>query len=174
MFALMNTSSGAQNRIGAIASGSEAVPGYPFHLVEVDGIPISISVSGPVRGSVVVMLTALPTPYDAVCHRLHIAVLRTVVIVPDRRMNAASVVHILDLLGVQSALLVGDWAGGELAWELSATRPDRFTGFVVIDVGHPRVADLRGVILNDACPPVGINTTTLAWIRGRSGVLIGV
>ena len=34
-------------------------------------------------------------------------------------------------------MLVGDRFGAELAWELAAARPDRFTGLVVIDRGHP-------------------------------------
>jgi pimeloyl-ACP methyl ester carboxylesterase len=62
---------------------------------------------------------------------------------------------------VRWALLVGDRVGGELAWELAATRLDRFIGLVVIDRGHPRVADLNGVIRDDGCPPVEMNTTAL-------------
>jgi hypothetical protein len=32
---------------------------------------------------------------------------------------------------------------------------------VVIDRGHPRVADLNGVVRDDGCPPVEMNTTAL-------------
>lgn len=53
-------------------------------------------------------------------------------------------ISILDALDVKWALLVGDRVGGEIAWELAATRLDRFIGLVVIDRGHPRVADRPG------------------------------
>ena len=68
---------------------------------------------------------------------------------------------VLDALEVKWALLVGDRVGGELAWELAATRLDRFIGLVVIDRGHPRVADPAGVVRDDHCPPVEMNTTAL-------------
>ena len=102
-----------------------------------------------------------PAAYDAVCQRLHTASLRTVVIGPDPRLTAKAVVGILDSLDIRWALLVGDRVGGELAWELAATRLDRFTGLVVVDRGHPRVADQTGVIRDEDCPPVEINTTAL-------------
>ena len=70
-------------------------------------------------------------------------------------------VAVLDALEVKWALLVGDRVGGELAWELAATRLDRFIGLVVIDRGHPRVADLTGAIRDEHCPPVEMNTTAL-------------
>ena len=64
-------------------------------------------------------------------------------------------------LDVRWGVLVGDRAGAELAWELAATRLDRFTGLVVVDRGHPRVPDPNGVIRDEDCPPVEINTTAL-------------
>ena len=80
--------------------------------------------------------------YDAVCQRLHTASLRTIVIGPDPRLTAKSVVGICSTRSTCVGVLVGDRVGGELAWELAATRLDRFIGLVVIDRGHPRVADL--------------------------------
>ena len=68
---------------------------------------------------------------------------------------------ILDALDVRWGILVGDRAGAELAWELAATRLDRFTGLIVIDRGHPKVPDQNGVVRDDDCPPVEINTTAL-------------
>lgn len=44
---------------------------------------------------------------------------------------------------------------------MAAVRPDRFTGLVVIDRPHPRVADPNGVVRNPDCPPVEVNTTAL-------------
>lgn len=133
-------------------------------MVTVDGFPVAVDVAGPDKGSVVVVLSAAhhgTSVYEAVCHRLHTASLRTIVIGPDARLTAKSVIGILDALDVRWALLVGDRIGGELAWELAATRLDRFIGLVVIDRGHPRVADLTGVIRDEHCPPVEMNTTAL-------------
>jgi pimeloyl-ACP methyl ester carboxylesterase len=136
----------------------------PGSMVTVDGFPVAVGVAGPEKGPVVVMLCAAhhaPAAYDPVCQRLHTAQLRTVVIAPDRRLTAKAVLGILDSLGVQWALLVGDRVGGELAWELAASRMDRFIGLVVIDRGHPRVADMTGVVRDEHCPPVEMNTTAL-------------
>ena len=113
-------------------------------MTTVDGFPIQVCDTGPEKGSVVVLLCAAQralTAYEAVCERLHTASLRTIVVGPDPRLTPKSVVGILDVLDVTWGVLVGDRDGAELAWELAATRLDRFTGLVVIDRGHPRVAD---------------------------------
>lgn len=133
-------------------------------MVTLDGFAVPVDVAGPEQGSAVVLLGAAshpPSAYDPICARLHTASLRTVVIGPDPRLTAKSVIGILDALDVRWALLVGDRAGAELAWELAATRLDRFIGLVVIDRGHPRVADLSGVVRDEDCPPVEMNTTAL-------------
>lgn len=133
-------------------------------MTTVDGFPIQVNVTGPDQGSVVVLLGAAQralATYEPVCERLHTASLRTVAIGPDQRLTPKSVIGVLDVLDISWSVLVGDRAGGELAWELAATRLDRFTGLVVIDRGHPRVADLAGVIRDEHCPPVEINTTAL-------------
>lgn len=133
-------------------------------MVTVDGFPVPVDVAGPEKGSAVVLLGAAqhsPAAYDGVCQRLHTASLRTVVIGADPRLTAKAVIGILDALDVRWALLVGDRHGGELAWELAATRLDRFIGLVVIDRGHPRVADPAGVVRDEHCPPVEMNTTVL-------------
>ncbi len=133
-------------------------------MTTVDGFPIPVSITGPENGSVVVVLSAAQravAAYDAVCDRLHTASLRTIVFGPDPRLTPKSVVGILDGLDIQWGVLVGDRTGGEIAWELAATRLDRFTGLIAIDRGHPRVADLAGVIRDEHCPPVEINTTAL-------------
>jgi hypothetical protein len=58
-------------------------------------------------------------------------------------------------------VVVGDRAGGELAWQLAATRVGRFVGLVAVDRGHPRVADLNGVVRDEQCPAVEVGTTVL-------------
>ena len=133
-------------------------------MTTLDGIPIPVAVAGPDKGVVVVILAAeqrAPAAYDAVCERLHTASLRTVVIGPDPRLTGKSVIGILDSLGIGWAVVVGDRAGAELAWKLAATRLGRFVGLVAIDRGHPRVADLDGVVRDEKCPPVEVATTVL-------------
>jgi pimeloyl-ACP methyl ester carboxylesterase len=133
-------------------------------MMTVDGYPVPVGVSGSENSPVVVLLGAAQqavAAYDTVCARLHTASLRTVVIGADDRLTAKSVIGVLDTLGVRWAVLVGDRVGAELAWELAATRLDRFTGLVVVDRGHPRAADHSGAVRDDACPPVELNTTAL-------------
>lgn len=134
-------------------------------MTTLDGFPVPVSVAGPEKGVVVVILgddDRPPAAYDAVCERLHTASLRTIVIGLDPRLTAKSVVGILDVLGIGWAVVFGDRAGGEIAWELAATRVGRFVGLVVVDRGHPRVADSNGVVLDEHCPPVEVGTTVLA------------
>jgi pimeloyl-ACP methyl ester carboxylesterase len=133
-------------------------------MTTLDGFPVPVAVAGPEKGVVVLILgdeQRSPLAYDAVCERLHTASLRTVVVGLDPRLTAKSVVGILDALGVAWAVVVGDRAGGELAWELAATKLGRFVGLVVIDRGHPRVANLEGVVVDGHCPPVEVGTTVL-------------
>jgi hypothetical protein len=133
-------------------------------MTTLDGIPIPVAVAGPDNGVVVIILGAeqrAPAAYDAVCERLHTASLRTVVIGPDPRLTGKSVIGILDSLGIGWGVVVGDRTGAELAWKLAATRLGRFVGLVAIDRGHPRVADLDGVVRDEECPPVEVATTVL-------------
>ena len=136
----------------------------PATLMTVDGFPVPVSVTGPEKGPYVVVLGAAqhaPAAYDSLCERLHVAAARTVVIGADPRLHPKAVVSVLDTLEVPWAVLVGDRFGADLAWEAAALRPDRFTGLVVIDRGHPRVPDPHGVIRDSDCPPVEMNTTAL-------------
>ncbi|MEI7716277.1 MAG: alpha/beta hydrolase [Mycobacterium sp.] len=134
------------------------------------GFAVPVAVAGPEEGIVVVILgdsNRAPLTYDALCERLHIAALRTVVIGFDARLTRASVLSLVDGLGIRWAALVGDGAGGDLAWELAATTAGRFVGLVVIDRGHPRVADSQASAADadadDAdFPPVRVDTTVLA------------
>ncbi|BBZ45005.1 alpha/beta fold hydrolase [Mycobacterium parmense] len=133
-------------------------------MTTLDGFPVPVAVTGADKGVVVLMIgdeQRSPAAYDAICERLHTASLRTVVIGFDPRLTAKSVVGILDALGIAWAVVVGDRAGGALAWELAATRLGRFTGLVVIDRGHPRVAGPDGAAPDEHCPPVEIGTTML-------------
>jgi pimeloyl-ACP methyl ester carboxylesterase len=133
-------------------------------MTTLEGFAVPVAVAGPEKGIVVVILgdeQRAPVAYDAVCERLHTASLRTVVIGLDKLLTAKSVIGILDALGISWAVVVGDRAGGELAWKLAATKLGRFVGLVAIDRGHPRVAGPGGVVLDDQCPPVEIGTTVL-------------
>ncbi len=133
-------------------------------MMTVDGFPVPVAVAGPEKGIHVVLLGAAqhaPAAYETLCQRLHTASVRTVVIGADPRLHPKSVISILEALDVPWAILVGDRFGADLAWELAAARPDRFTGLVVIDRGHPRVPDAHGVVRDPECPAVEINTTAL-------------
>ena len=79
----------------------------PSTVLTIDGFPATVDVSGPEKGSVVVLLGAAhqgPSAYDAVCQRLHTASLRTIAIAPDPRLTPKSVVGILDVLDVKECL----------------------------------------------------------------------
>ena len=133
-------------------------------MTTLDGFPVPVVVGGPETGVVVVVLgdqDRIPAAYDAVCERLHTASLRTVVIGFDPRLTPKSVIGILDALSIGWAVVMGDRAGGELAWELTATRLGRFVGLVAIDRGHPQAADYEGAITDGHCPPVEVGTTVL-------------
>ncbi len=133
-------------------------------MTTLEGFPVPVVVAGPEKGVVVVILgdeDRTPAAYDAVCERLHTASLRTVVVGFDPRLTPKSVIGILDALGIGWAVVMGDRAGADLAWELTATRLGRFVGLVVIDRGHPRVSDRDGDVRDDQCPPVEIGTTAL-------------
>lgn len=130
----------------------------------VEGSPIPVDISGPDKSPVVVLLGAARQAvgaYEAVCERLHTANLRTVVLGAEPHLTPKSVLGVLDAVGVRWAVLVGDRAGADLAWELAASRLDRFTGLVVIDRGHPRVPDPSGEVRDPHCPAVEMNTTAL-------------
>lgn len=133
-------------------------------MTTLDGFSVSVAVTGPDNGTVVVILPAeqrAPAAYDALCERLHNASLKTVVIAADPRLTAKSVVGILDSLSISWAVLFGDRAGAELAWELAATKLGRFAGLIAIDRAHPKVADADGGTRDEKCPPVEIATTVL-------------
>lgn len=130
-----------------------------------DGFPVPVGVSGPEKGTVVVVLAAeqrAPAAYDPLCERLHNASLRTVVIGADPRLTPKSVIGILDSLGIGWAVVVGDRSGAELAWVLAATKLGRFAGLVAIDRPHPRINGGEGP--DDTCPPVEIATTVLVSV----------
>lgn len=136
----------------------------PATMMTVDGFPVPVIVSGPDKGIHVVLLGAAmhaPSAYDALCARLHTAGVRTVVIGADPRLHPKAVVAIIDALEIPWAVLVGDRFGADVAWELAAARPDRFTGLVVVDRGHPALPDPHGTVRDADCPPVEINTTAL-------------
>lgn len=133
-------------------------------MTTLEGLPIPVQAAGPEQVLAVVLLGAAqraPAAYDAVCERLHHASLRTVVIGPHSDLTAQSVIDVVDALQIGWAVLVGDGAGADLAWELAATRLGRFLGLVVIDRGHPRAADVDGKVRDAHCPAVEVATTVL-------------
>lgn len=143
----------------------DAETSYQRHAqrMTVDGIPIEVVGIGPIRGPAVVMLTSSRSRgvVDRVCERLQVAALHPLVVIVDKRIAPETVMRLLATVGLQTAVLVGDRTGGQLAWQLAAAHPGRFTGLVVIDAGHPGVADVSGVISDSTCPAVRLNTTAI-------------
>ena len=75
----------------------------PATLMTVDGFPVPVSVTGPDKGPYIVVLGAAqhaPAAYDALCQRLHIASVRTVVIGADPRLHPKAVVSVLSLIHI--------------------------------------------------------------------------
>ncbi|UNB49914.1 alpha/beta hydrolase [Mycolicibacterium sp. YH-1] len=130
----------------------------------IDGLAVHVTAQGPAGGKTVVLLDQRSngeSPYRAIRERLHIAKVRTVDISADRAVSDKAVIQILDALRVRYAVLVGDRAGAEIGWKTAAHHPQRITGLVVIDRGHPRTADLTGTICDKYCPHVCTDTTVL-------------
>jgi hypothetical protein len=143
------------------------------HVDAIDGLKVPVTLSGPEKGRVVIMFDETPQrtdAYDIVRQRLHLAMFRTMVIPAHAKLSPKSVIDMLDQLKVPGGLLLGDRAGGELAWSLAATERERFTGLVVIDVGHPRVPDTGGAIRDNHCPAVEVDTTALVSARAVHAV----
>lgn len=139
----------------------------------IEGFEVPVTVCGPDNGRIVVMLDATTQEsdaYDMVRERLHLAMFRTVVIPTDGSLSPKSTIDILDRLKVPGGLLVGDGAGGELAWLLAAIQRERFTGLVTVDVGHPRAPDKSGVIRDEHCAAVEVDTTVLVSTRATQAV----
>lgn len=148
-----------------------SIPAYrqSMHYIDaIEGFQVPVTLSGPENGRIVIMIDETPqksNAYDIVRQRLHLAMFRTVLIPANATLSPKSVVDMLDKLKVAGGLLVGDGTGGELAWCLAASQRERFTGLVVIDVGHPRVPDNGGVIRDEHCPAVDVDTTALVSTR---------
>lgn len=142
------------------------------HVDLIDGSAVPVHVGGAEDGRTVAIFDTAPggvSPYHAVCERLHIAKLRTVLI-PAGRLTVKSAAWVLDALRVTGAVLAGDGVGAQLAWDLAATYHERFAGLVVIDCGHPRVADVNGVVRDEHCPHVHVDTTILVTGRPADAV----
>jgi pimeloyl-ACP methyl ester carboxylesterase len=54
----------------------------------------------------------------------------------DRRSLAASVIRLLDFVGIERATFVGASLGGITSLTIAAMEPDRVAGIVLIDIGH--------------------------------------
>lgn len=145
-----------------------------IHVVDaIDGIQVPVTMSGPATGRTIVMFddaSRITDAYDLVRDRLHVAMFRTVVISAEHELSPKAVVSVLDRLEVSSGLLVGDGAGGELAWSVAAAHGARFTGLVAIDCGHPSVPNIDGDIRDIHCPAVEVDTTVLVGTRATQAV----
>jgi hypothetical protein len=124
-----------------------------------------VQVGGPQSAHVVVLLRASDDPetvYDDVCERLHNSGLRTVVIgAQDHPLTERAVLAVLDELSLAWVNLVGNKDAADVAWLLAARTFGRFVSLIVVDRGHPAIADGQGHMLAEDCPAVEMPTTVL-------------
>jgi pimeloyl-ACP methyl ester carboxylesterase len=100
-----------------------------------------------------------------------VAKVHTVGISAGCAVSGKAVVGILDSLRVPSAVLVGDGPCAEIAWQAAAHHPQRITGLVVIDGGHPNTG--VGARADDGanlCPHVFADTTALVSSHAAGSV----
>lgn len=140
-------------------------------LYTIDGLPVQVSAQGPPDGRTVVLLDMSRTvgsPYQELRDRLHVAKVQTVGISARLPLSDKAIVAILDSLSIRCAVLVGDGPCAEIAWLTAAHHPQRITGLVVIDGGHPGTAhnDSRDAL----CPQVFADTTALVSSRGAGSI----
>jgi pimeloyl-ACP methyl ester carboxylesterase len=139
----------------------------------IDGAHMSLTLSGPATGRTVVIFeepARRQESYDILRERLHLAMFRVAGIPAHNGMDEKSVISFLDQLKITGALLVGDRAGGELAWDMAAGYGERFAGLVAIDCGHPKVPDVDGIVRDEGCPNVELDTTILVSSRAAHSV----
>lgn len=139
----------------------------------VDGLPVQVNLLGPRVGRSVVLLGQLPWnagSYPEIQERLRLARIQSIQITASRPLSTKAVIGLLDALAVRSAVVVGDRAGAEMAWHTAAHNPQRVTGLVVIDRGHPRTADTIGVVRDGSCPLVLADTTALVSTASQHSV----
>ncbi|MCX4094232.1 alpha/beta hydrolase [Nocardia sp. alder85J] len=128
----------------------------------------TVRIDGPQSRHTVVLL---PDPADAedafdrVIARLHNSELRTVTFETVEGLDATTGYALLDQLDAPWAVLVGNGAGAEVAWQLAARGYGRFIGMVAIGRGHPALADAEGTVSDASCPAVEISTTVVATKR---------
>lgn len=142
------------------------------HMYPIDGLPVQVSVQGPAGGRTVVLLDKSHTgesPYQDIRDRLHVAKVHTVGISAGFVVSDRAVVGILDSLRIPCAVLVGDGPCAKIAWQTAAHHPQRITGLVVIDGGHPRTTN-GARRDDDLCPHVFADTTALVSSRAAGSI----
>jgi pimeloyl-ACP methyl ester carboxylesterase len=69
----------------------------------------------------------------------------------------AFVIALLDSLGIPRAIIAGNSFGGQIAWELAATAPERVAALILVDaVGYPFVPESI---------PIGFRICMSPWLR---------
>jgi pimeloyl-ACP methyl ester carboxylesterase len=129
----------------------------------VDGLAVQVSTQGPAGDRTVVVLDMSHTGesrYQDIRDRLHVAKVQTVGISAGFVVSDKAVIDILDSLRIPCAVLVADGPCADMAWQAAAHHPQRITGLVLIDGGHPRAAN-RARRDDDLCPHVFADTTVL-------------
>jgi pimeloyl-ACP methyl ester carboxylesterase len=128
--------------------------------IKARGLTFDVFEGGPEGGEPVLLLHGFPQDhreFDLILPKLHAAGLRTYAVdqrgyspgarpsaVADYRLSEPTLdaVAVLDLLGLDSAHVIGhDW-GAQVAWLLAASHPERVRTLTAVSVPHPRALRL--------------------------------
>lgn len=137
---------------GAVVAQPPAVPGVRRTFAEARGVRFHITESGPTDGRPVVLLHGWPQHHYAYRDLLADPPEGLRIIAPDlpgygwsgppphrwvKEEVAADVLALMDALGLRRTLLVGhDW-GGYIGYRMVLREPERFDGFLVLNMAHP-------------------------------------
>ncbi|QLY33194.1 alpha/beta fold hydrolase [Nocardia huaxiensis] len=141
-----------QNAVDSVVSEPPAIAGVRRSFVEARGVRFHVTESGPADGRPVLVLHGWPQHHYAYRDLLANPPEGLRIIAPDlpgygwsgpaphrweKEEVAADLLALLDALGIGKTLLVGhDW-GGYVGYRLVLREPQRFDGFLVLNMAHP-------------------------------------
>ena len=135
-----------------IGSQPPAIPGVRRSFIDAHGVRFHVTEAGPVDGRPVLALHGWPQHHWVYRDLLTNPPPGLRIIAPDlpgygwsgppphrwaKQDVANDVLALMDVLGLQRALLVGhDW-GGFVGYQMLLARPERFDGYLVCNMAHP-------------------------------------
>lgn len=179
---------------GTTISEPPTIPGVRRSFVTARGVRFHVTESGPADGRPVVVLHGWPQHHYAYRDLLADPPEGLRIIAPDlpgygwsgppphkwaKEDVASDVLALLDVLGLEKVLLVGhDW-GGYVGYRMLLREPDRFDGYLVLNMAHPWVRPttvLRQLwrflayqpLIATAGVPLQEHTRFLRWLIGSA------